>query len=164
MSDDKNYSELKTELAIISKDVSVANEYIKRLDVAIDKITTISSNMNTLITVHDSRIQKNEDSSNLLFKKVEERRVSQEANNEKNLRLLMDIKKEMDEQISVLHEKDGQILDRVNEIKDEAKQNHDVIAKKLEQHEKIRWLVVGGATVAFFVLQYIFAIIDAVGN
>lgn len=164
MNDNNELSTLKTELAVLSRDVSNANEYIKRLDIAIDKIATISSDISTLIKVHDNRLQKMEDSNNLLFKKVEERRISQEESNEKNLNLLMDIKKEMDERITVLHEKDHQILERMDDFKTEAKSNHEMISKKIEQHEKIRWLVVGGATVAFFVLQYIFAIVDAVSK
>jgi len=40
-------------------------------------------------------------------------------------------------------------------MKEENKENYDTIAKKLESHERIRWIIVGGGAVLVFAIDYI---------
>lgn len=162
--DTPEYISMKSDIEVLKKDVINTNEYIRRLDVTIEKITTVSTSLSNLLSVHDERIRRTEKLESLNFQKLEERKNSQEETNQKNLELLMGFKGDLDQKISVLEERDNQILKKVDEFQKENTKNHKDLNAKLEQHEKLRWLIVGGGTVVFFVVQYILQIYNSIAG
>lgn len=144
-----DYQELKTDLEILKRETVQTREIMHRFDDAIVKISDVSQQLSKVIAVHESKLSQFEETDKILFQKLEEKQMSQDKNRDNLYKDISDLKTDFVEKVSRLESTDNQILTNIAELKTDMNRIHD----KMEKHEKLRWIVVGGATVAFFLLQ-----------
>ena len=145
-------NDLAKEVIILQKDVSQMAAITNRLDNAIEKIAELSTNISKLLAVQGNRLEVQEKVSERLEGILEKRN------------------KEIEKELRALNHK----IDTVeNELNEEIESSFDKISNKLDSQqqavekritklEKWIWVVMGGATVAFWGLQKILPLMIAV--
>ena len=128
--------DINTEVALLKKEVSDIKVIFSRLDVAIEKITDVSSCVNRMLAVHEEKIANQE-----------------EAQSRANTEFTTDIKE--------LH---SRVTSNYKELTDMITQHHKEQALQMQQIkndlnsrvgilEKWRWLIIGGSIVVGFIIQ-----------
>ena len=128
--------DLNTEVALLKKEVSDIKVIFSRLDIAIEKITDVSSCVNRMLAVHEEKIANQE-----------------EAQSRANTEFTTDIKelhsrvtsnyKELTEMITMQHKEQALHIQQLK---------HD-LNSRVGILERWRWLIIGGAIVIGFILQ-----------
>ena len=129
-------ADLNTEVALLKKEVSDIKVIFSRLDVAIEKITDVSSCVNRMLAVHEEKIANQE-----------------EAQSRANTEFTTDIKE--------LH---SRVTSNYKELTDMITQHHKEQALQMQQIkndlnsrvgilERWRWLIIGGSIVIGFIIQ-----------
>ena len=122
--------DINTEVALLKKEVSDIKVIFSRLDVAIEKITDVSSCVNRMLAVHEEKIANQE-----------------EAQSRANTEFTNDIKE--------LH---SRVTSNYKELTDMITQHHKEQALQIQQIkndlnsrvgilERWRWLIIGGSIV-----------------
>ena len=129
-------ADINTEVALLKKEVSDIKVIFSRLDVAIEKISDVSSCVNRMLAVHEEKIAN-----------------AEEAQSRANTEFTHDIKelhsrvtsnyKELTEMITLQHKE--QAL-HIQQLQNDLNGRVGIL-------EKWRWLIIGGAIVVGFVLQ-----------
>ena len=129
-------ADINTEVALLKKEVSDIKVIFSRLDVAIEKITDVSSCVNRMLAVHEEKIAN-----------------AEEAQVRANTEFTTDIKelhsrvtsnyKELTEMITEQHKEQAQ---QMQELRTE-------LASRVGVLEKWRWLIIGGSIVVGFIIQ-----------
>ena len=129
-------ADINTEVALLKKEVSDIKVIFSRLDVAIEKITDVSSCVNRMLAVHEEKIAN-----------------AEEAQIKANTEFTTDIKelhsrvtsnyKELTEMITMQHKE--QAL-HIQQLQNDLNGRVGIL-------EKWRWLIIGGAIVLGFALQ-----------
>jgi len=129
-------ADINTEVALLKKEVSDIKVIFSRLDVAIEKITDVSSCVNRMLAVHEEKIAN-----------------AEEAQIRANTEFTHDIKelhsrvtsnyKELTEMIQ-LHHKEQAL--HIQQLQNDLNGRVGIL-------EKWRWLIIGGAIVVGFALQ-----------
>ena len=129
-------ADINTEVALLKKEVSDIKVIFSRLDVAIEKITDVSSCVNRMLAVHEEKIAN-----------------AEEAQMRANTEFTHDIKelhsrvtsnyKELTEMITLQHKE--QAL-HIQQLQNDLNGRVGIL-------EKWRWLIIGGAIVVGFALQ-----------
>jgi len=129
-------ADINTEVALLKKEVSDIKVIFSRLDVAIEKITDVSSCVNRMLAVHEEKIAN-----------------AEEAQLKANTEFTTDIKelhsrvtsnyKELTEMITMQHKE--QAL-HIQQLQNDLNGRVGIL-------EKWRWLIIGGAIVVGFALQ-----------
>ena len=128
--------DLNTEVALLKKEVSDIKVIFSRLDIAIEKITDVSSCVNRMLAVHEEKIANQE-----------------AAQSRANTEFTTDIKelhsrvtsnyKELTDMITQQHKEQAQ---QMQELRNE-------LAGRVGVLEKWRWLIIGGSIVVGFIIQ-----------
>ena len=129
-------ADINTEVALLKKEVSDIKVIFSRLDVAIEKITDVSTCVNRMLAVHEEKIAN-----------------AEEAQSRANTEFTHDIKelhsrvtsnyKELTEMITLQHKE--QAL-HIQQLQNDLNGRVGIL-------EKWRWLIIGGAIVVGFSLQ-----------
>ena len=129
-------ADINTEVALLKKEVSDIKVIFSRLDVAIEKITDVSTCVNRMLAVHEEKIAN-----------------AEEAQLKANTEFTTDIKelhsrvtsnyKELTEMIQ-LHHKEQAL--HIQQLQNDLNGRVGIL-------EKWRWLIIGGAIVVGFALQ-----------
>jgi hypothetical protein len=129
-------ADINTEVALLKKEVSDIKVIFSRLDVAIEKITDVSTCVNRMLAVHEEKIAN-----------------AEEAQIRANTEFTHDIKelhsrvtsnyKELTEMITLQHKE--QAL-HIQQLQNDLNGRVGIL-------EKWRWLIIGGAIVVGFALQ-----------
>ena len=129
-------ADINTEVALLKKEVSDIKVIFSRLDVAIEKITDVSTCVNRMLAVHEEKIAN-----------------AEEAQLRANTEFTHDIKelhsrvtsnyKELTEMITLQHKE--QAL-HIQQLQNDLNGRVGIL-------EKWRWLIIGGAIVVGFALQ-----------
>ena len=128
--------DINTDVALLKKEVSDIKVIFSRLDIAIEKITDVSSCVNRMLAVHEEKIANQE-----------------EAQSRANTEFTTDIKelhsrvtsnyKELTDMITQQHKEQAQ---QMQELRNE-------LAGRVGVLEKWRWLIIGGSIVVGFIIQ-----------
>ena len=129
-------ADINTEVALLKKEVSDIKVIFSRLDVAIEKITDVSTCVNRMLAVHEEKIAN-----------------AEEAQLKANTEFTIDIKE--------LH---SRVTSNYKELTEMMQLHHKEQALHIQQLqndlngrvgilEKWRWLIIGGAIVVGFALQ-----------
>ena len=111
-----------------------------RIEDAIDKLTEISADLNKMLAVQEQRLSQQEKSMGNIEDMVEKRR----AEYDKKLQNVYD----------VMRVEDTKILEELEEMRKEQKEQHKAISDKMSALEKIIWMYLGGFSVIVFIISY----------
>ena len=129
-------ADINTEVALLKKEVSDIKVIFSRLDVAIEKITDVSSCVNRMLAVHEEKIANAEEAqikANTEFTTDIKELHSRVTSNYKELTEMMQ-----------LHHKEQAL--HIQQLQNDLNGRVGIL-------EKWRWLIIGGAIVVGFALQ-----------
>jgi len=109
-----------------------------RIEAAIEKLTTISSDLKSMLAVHEQRITQQEKVSTNLETVVEKRREE------------LDIK--LKDVYDTMRDQDNNILEEISKLRSESSEQHKTLSNKINQLEKYIFMAIGCATAITFVL------------
>lgn len=155
---------VETDVALLKQDVVNILELFAKLDIAINKFSDISSNINKLLAVHEERLNTNEKQTDAL-----ERAMAKiESDIDKDIKEIHSRITTISREISAdLNESGKRITDAIKELRTELYKEREAVDRKhteLEQRisalEKWRWIVMGGASVIGFLVAKLIPILE----
>ena len=129
-------ADINTEVALLKKEVSDIKVIFSRLDVAIEKITDVSSCVNRMLAVHEEKIANAEEAqikANTEFTTDIKELHSRVTSNYKELTEMMQ-----------LHHKEQAL--HIQQLQNDLNGRVGIL-------EKWRWLIIGGSIVMGFIIQ-----------
>jgi DNA repair exonuclease SbcCD ATPase subunit len=117
---------LRLDIGLLKKDVEIFTTIFNKLDVTIDKLQELSSNMTKMITVHEHRLEYQEKMDQELAKLIEQRRSE----------FQMDIKELHSRITTVTRELTDKIEESEKGIRDEIKSLRDCITQREVEKNK----------------------------
>ena len=129
-------ADINTEVALLKKEVSDIKVIFSRLDIAIEKITDVSSCVNRMLAVHEEKIANAEEAqmrANTEFTHDIKELHSRVTSNYKELTEMMQ-----------LHHKEQAL--HIQQLQNDLNGRVGIL-------EKWRWLIIGGSIVIGFIIQ-----------
>lgn len=143
MAEDSGLSAVKTDVAILKKDISNIHGLLTRLDTSIDKIADASTGISKILAVHDSKIV---DSA--------EERAEMTRMAEKSIELIHKRISDKDEEHKALtQENHTKLMAFLQDHDDRSNNTLENISTRVRALEQWKWVVVGGGIVLGFVLS-----------
>lgn len=122
----------------MSAELEVLEKRQDRIEDAIERLTDISADLNKMLAVQDQRIQQQEKDMAGMTKTLEDRR------------------KEWDDRIDAVYNtmrnEDHKVIEKLDELRKEQKEQHAELFKKVNDMQKIIWMYMGGFSVIIFLL------------
>lgn len=122
---------IQNEVLSLQKDMSQVNAIVDKLDITIEKLTDVSSNVSRLLAVHETRIENQEKAGSQLANLIE-----------KN-------KEQIDTELKLIYDR---ISDTKKDLRKEIDDRHADVMKELKTIQKWMWLVSGGGAAVGFIL------------
>ena len=132
MPEQNGTTDIKVQLAGLKKDIENVNTLNGRLDLAIEKLTDVSTSIKQMLAVHEEKISRQEQIDEIIFEKLKER--AGEIDN---------VHKELSKEIQQVEKK---LLLEIRQMKLD-------IGGRVGILEKYKWLVLGGAIVIGWILS-----------
>ena len=125
-------TDIRVQLATIKQEIENVNGIQGRLDIAIDKLTDVSTSIKSMLAVHEEKIQRQEQIDDVIFTKLKER--ADEIDN-----VYRDLQRE-------INQTEKRLLVEIKSLRND-------IGGRVGVLEKWRWLIIGGAIVIGWVLS-----------
>ena len=120
--------------------MSALDSKLDRIENAIERLTEISGDLKAMIAVNESRITKQEKSSEELHIIVESRRLENDAK-------LKDV-------YNTMREQDNSILTEISKLRKESNDQHTILSNKINQLERYIFVAIGGGIVITWLVSY----------
>lgn len=104
-----------------------------RIESAIEKLTSISIDLKTMLAVHEQRISVQEQTTGTLQDTVEKRREE------------LDIK--LKDVYDTMRDQDNNILQEISKLREESAKSHKDLNSRISQLEKYIWIATGGGII-----------------
>lgn len=143
-------NELAKEVSALRADMAQINTLVDRLDVTIEKLTEVSTNVSQLLAVQGSRLDQQERSSSQLSLLIEKRKDEVSESIEILHKRINTSEKDFKVELEKLNER---ILDEIKAIREDNLEQHKALNEKISKLEKWVWYVTGGAAVVGFLLS-----------
>ena len=123
---DKDCTDILVQIEGLKKDVENVNYLNNRLDVAIEKLTDVSTSIKQMLAIHEEKIKRQEQIDDIIFDKLKERAGE-----------IDQVHKDLSREIQQVEKK---LLLEIRQMKLD-------IGGRVGILEKYRWLIMGGAVV-----------------
>lgn len=125
-------TDLKIQIAGLKKDIQNVNNLNNRLDVAIEKLTDVSTSIKQMLAVHEEKIARQEQIDEVIFDKLKERATEIDT-------VYKDLQRE-------IQQVEKRLLVEIKSLKLDFGARVGIL-------EKYRWIIMGGAIVIGFILS-----------
>ena len=125
-------TDIKVQIAGLKKDVENVNNLNSRLDMAIERLTDVSTSIKSMLAVHEEKISRQEQIDDVIFGKLKERQSEIE-----------NVHRELSAEIQ---QSEKRLLIEIKQLKLD-------IGGRIGILEKYRWLILGGAIVIGWVFS-----------
>ena len=132
MPEQNGTTDIKVQLAGLKKDIENVNNLNSRLDLAIEKLTDVSTSIKQMLAVHEEKISRQEQIDEIIFEKLKERAGEIDQ-------VHRDLTKE-------IQQVEKRLLIEMKQMKLD-------IGGRVGILEKYKWLVIGGAIVIGWILS-----------
>jgi DNA-binding FrmR family transcriptional regulator len=129
---DKDCTDILVQIEGLKKDVENVNQLNNRLDVAIEKLTDVSTSIKQMLAVHEEKIQRQEQIDEIIFDKLKERAGE-----------IDQVHKDLSREIQQVEKR---LLIEIRQMKLD-------IGGRVGILEKYKWLVLGGSIVLGWILS-----------
>ena len=140
--------QIKTEVELLKRDFEQLSGITEKLDVAIDKLSSVASSLDRMIAVHENRLEYHDQIDKELFTLIEDRRKEAKEQYET---LHQRVGRMRDEFDSELADAMKQIMAEIKDLKERDMKHHMEMSERLSRLEKWRWMIMGGAVVLGFI-------------
>lgn len=129
---------IQNDVSSLQKDMTQVNTIVDKLDITIEKLTDVSSNVSRLLAVHETRLENQERTGSQLANLIEKNKehIDTELKNINNK--ISNTEKELREEIDDRHE---DVMTKLSGL-----------SKDLQTLQRWMWLVSGGGAVIGFIL------------
>lgn len=129
---------IQNDVTSLQKDMTQVNTIVDKLELTIEKLTDVSSNVSRLLAVHETRIENNERTGSQLANLIEKNKES--IDNEL---------KNINNKISLTEK---ELREDIEERNEEVMTKLGTLSKDLQTLQRWIWLVSGGGAVIGFIL------------
>ena len=129
---DNQHTDIRVQLESLRKDIENSTSIQSRLDMAIDKLTDVSTSIKSMLAVHEEKIQRQEQVDDIIFDKLKARQ--DEINH---------IQKDLTDSIELSEKR---LLCEIKTIRND-------IGDRVSMLEKWKWLILGGSVVVGWILS-----------
>jgi len=119
--------------------VSGSEHHDRRLERALEKLTDVSADLNTLLAVHEQRINQQEKGLVSMHDSIELRRA--------------ELQEALDKVYKTMHDEDKNVLEKLDSIRIEQRSQYEELTEKLNTMQKYFWMYIGGFTVVIFFIS-----------
>ena len=109
-----------------------------RIETAIEKLTTVSIELKSMLAVHEERLNRQEKTTGDIQITVEKRREELDTK-------LKDV-------YDTMRDQDNNILREIANLREESQEAHKQLTNKIGQLERFIWMAVGGGMVLTWVI------------
>ena len=117
------HTDIRVELATLKQEIENSKDIQGRLDTAIDKLTDVSTSIKSMLAVHEEKIQRSEQTDEVIFTKLRERQNEIDSG-------YRDLQREMDQV-------EKRLLNEIRSLRND-------IGSRVGVLEKYRWIILGG--------------------
>ena len=147
-----NIEKLSDNVQLLQRDMAQVGLLVERLDITIEKLTEVSSNVSNLLAVQGSRLEVQEKNSDKLHSMFERSRTETDAViknvNDKIIGVEKDLKRDFDSS-------HNDIIKKFEEMTKEQSKQHEETGKRISRLERLMWLAMGGGASIIFILEKI---------
>ena len=129
---DNGTTDLKVQIEGVKKDVENVSNLNNRLDIAIQKLTDVSTSIKSMLAVHEEKISRQEQIDDIIFSKLKDRETEIDK-----------VHRELSKEIQHLEKR---LLVEIKTIKLDFGARVGIL-------EKYKWLIMGGAIVLGWILS-----------
>ena len=119
----EGHTDIRVELATLKQELENSKDIQGRLDTAIDKLTDVSTSIKSMLAVHEEKIQRSEQTDEVIFTKLRERQNEIDSG-------YRDLQREMDQV-------EKRLLNEIRSLRND-------IGSRVGVLEKYRWIILGG--------------------
>jgi len=141
MADNTDTTDIRVQLASLTKDIENVNSIQGKLDTAIDKLTEVSSHIKSMLAVHEEKINRQEQLDDIIFDKIKDREDEIDT-------VYRELKKDIE-----MTEK--RLLCEIKALRND-------IGTRVNMLEKWKWLIIGGSIVVGWVVSKNFSYIISI--
>lgn len=145
MADDQ---QIKTEVELLKRDFEQLSAITDKLDVAIDKLSSVAGSLDRMIAVHENRLEYHDQIDKELFTLIEDRRKEAKEQYETLHQRVGRMRDEFDSELSNAMR---EIMAEIKDLKDKDAKFHIEMSERLTRLEKWRWIITGGAIAFGFI-------------
>jgi hypothetical protein len=143
---------LADDIAYLKQDMAKVGLLVDRLDVTIDKLTEVSTNISQLLAVHEIKIT----SHDVLLKQTTDLMEKRRQETEEKIQLLhgrvssgeRELKEQLDDQYDDL-------MKEIKEMRAESTTQHNTLSSRITVLEKLMWVAVGAAAILGSLISHI---------
>lgn len=99
----KELSDIKTDVALLKKDISGIDQYAKNINVAVEKMSDLTSSLHRMITLHEERISQQTDDEISLRSRFEQHLTEDKVSFEKIENKISDSERNLLSKLDSLH-------------------------------------------------------------
>jgi hypothetical protein len=144
--------EIETRLAVLERDITSMSGIFPQLNATMTKLTDISSSIKEMLAVHDSKINKHEQTDDQLYGLIEKRRIQSDSQHQdiqlKIIQSEKDIKRDMDDFQKTM-------MAEMKDIRRELKEYHDCASKSSSLLDKGKLILYAIGILLTFILYKI---------
>lgn len=122
------------------EDLSSVEKRQDRIEIAITRLTDISSDLNKMLAVHEQRLAQQEKNMDSIESVLERRREESDIK-------LKDV-------YETMRNEDSKILNELNDMRKESTEQHNKLTERITTLENKVFLYIGGISVIVFILTY----------
>jgi predicted nucleic acid-binding Zn-ribbon protein len=131
---------LETELAIVKNEIGQIAHLFSKLEITLEKITNVSTNVSQILAVHERRLQEND----LQFESVKNRMEISDGRVKEDIKDLhsrvTSTSREVEEKMSKEIDK---VLHAIQDLKTHMLEKDNKLEERIETLERWRWIMVG---------------------
>jgi predicted nucleic acid-binding Zn-ribbon protein len=131
---------LETELAIVKNEIGQIAHLFSKLEITLEKITNVSTNVSQILAVHERRLQEND----LQFESVKNRMEISDGRVKDDIKDLhsrvTSTSREVEEKMSKEIDK---VLHAIQDLKIHMLEKDNKLEERIETLERWRWIMVG---------------------
>jgi len=140
--------DLKTEVAIIKRDISAINAFSGKIDDAIEKMAEVSNSISKMLIMHDNKLQNHDQQIDGLKMSMSERKSDFEKQVELLHKRISDMK---DENHTERQKNQAELLAAIKEIGESVNGLED----RITSLEQWKWYLLGAAAVIGLIMSQI---------
>lgn len=143
-------NKLQENVFSLQKDMAKVDALVERLDVTIEKLTEVSSNVSQLLAVQENRLVTQEKMADKLQEHLQNNKKETEVSFKEVYSKISMVEKELTEDMEDTKDK---VIQRIDELSKEGINQHNTLNDRISKIERYMWLLIGGATIIGFLLN-----------
>jgi len=141
--------ETKIEIELLKKDVTIITNLCEKFDVTIDKMQEIASNLSRMVSLHEQRIETQEQISKEVQNTLEMRRIEHNNDIKELHSRITTTNRDLTDKIE---ETEKKILDELHALRQEIRNEKVSVIDRLGKIEMWKYTVVGALVVITWIL------------